>query len=390
MRSMIRQNQRTMLFIILSTFLLNFGFQVWQTLFNNFAVEDLNAGPAAVGLIQAVREIPGLMGFVIGFLALFIAETRIMSLSVVLLGLGITLSGAATSIPFLLVTTLLMSFGFHFFSPCSSALILMLIKKRDTPKMLGNLGSLGSLAAVAGTAVVLLLAVKEGYRYLFYGVGIVVMFCGLLLLPFGGGHKGLPLGRKVILRRRYRLYYSLSFLLGCRRHIFTTFAIYLLVREYHVGIETTALLYFINSVINIFTLRITGQLVGRLGERIALSITFGSLALVFLGYAYVTVLPLLFVLFIVDNIFFGFNIALTTYFQKVAVTQQEITSNVSTEQTINHIAAIIVPIIGGTVWAVYGSKMPFLFGVGIVLIGLVLTQFIRTPEMAVAPAVTSD
>ena len=388
MRDMIRQNQRTMLFIIFSTFLLNFGFQVWQTLFNNFAVEDLNAGPAAVGLIQAVREIPGLMAFVIGFLALYMTETRIMSISVILLGLGIVLSGAAYSIPVLLVATLVMSFGFHFFMPCSSSVVLMLIQKKDTPKTLGNLGSLGSLAAVAGTLVVLLLAASEGYRYLFYGVGAVVIVGGLLMLPFGGGHKGLPQGRKVILRQRYWLYYSLSFLLGCRRHIFTTFAVYLLVREYHVPIQTTAMLFLVNSLVNVFTLRITGQLVGRLGERVALSITFASLALVFLGYAYVTALPLLFILFVLDNIFFGFNIALTTYFQKIAVAPEEITSNVSTEQTINHIAAVIVPVVGGTVWAVYGSQMPFLFGVVIVLIGLVLTQFIRTPEMAPA-AVTA-
>ena len=387
MRDAMRDNRRTMLFIIASTFLLNFGFQVWQTLFNNFAVDDLNAGPAAIGLIQAVREIPGLLGFTIGFLALFMAETRIMSLSIVLLGIGIVLTGAAYNLPFLLFATLLMSIGFHYFSPCSSSVVLMLMKKKDTPKTLGNLGSLGSLAAVAGTSVVLLLAAREGYRWLFFAVGAIVILGGIALLPFGGRHRGLPPNRKVVLRRRYGLYYSLSFLLGCRRHIFTTFAIYLLVRDYGVGIQTTAMLFLINSIVNVFTLRITGQLVGRLGERTALTITFASLAVIFLGYAFVTSLAVLYVLFVLDNIFFGFNIALTTYFQKIALGPEEITSNVSTEQTINHIAAIIVPIVGGTVWAVYGSQMPFLFGVVIVLIGLVLTQFIRTsPENQVAVA----
>ena len=58
MGDILKENRRLLVFIILSNFLLNFGFQVWQTLFNNFAVEDLGAGPAAVGLIQAVREIP--------------------------------------------------------------------------------------------------------------------------------------------------------------------------------------------------------------------------------------------------------------------------------------------------------------------------------------------
>jgi len=381
MSDFLKDNRRLFVFIILSNFLLNLGFQVWQTLFNNFAVEELGAGPAAVGLIQAVRELPGLLGFVLAFLALYLSEIRIMSLSIVLLGAGVLLSGQAHGIPFLMFATLLMSIGFHFFYPTSNAVVLMVMKKQDTPRTLGNLGSLGSIASVAGTGIVFLLAARTGYRSLFLGVGILVILGGLMLLPFRGRSDDLPPGRRVVLRRRYWLYYTLSFLLGSRRHIFTTFAVFLLVREYHVSIQTTAMLFLVNSLVNVFTLRLTGQLVGRLGERLAMTITFGSLALVFLGYAYVRVLPMLFGLFVVDNIFFGFNVALTTYFQKIAVTKDEITSNLSVEQAIQHIAAITVPIIGGTVWEVFGAQAPFLFGVVIVLIGLALAQRIRvTPE----------
>lgn len=377
MGDILKDNRRLLLFIILSNFLLNFGFQVWQTLFNNFAVEELGAGPAAVGLIQAVREVPGLLGFALAFLALYMSELRIMSLSIVLMGVGVVLSGQATSISFLMFATLLMSIGFHFFYPSSSAVVLMALKKEDTPKTLGSLGSLGSLASVAGTGLVLLLATRVGYQKLFFGVGSLVIAGGLLLLFFRGHQEGLPTGRRVKLRRRYWLYYTLSFLLGSRRHIFTTFAVFLLVREHHVSIQTTALLFLFNSIINIVTLRLTGQWVGRLGERLALTITFASLALIFLGYAYITALPALFGLFILDNTFFGFNIALTTYFQKIAVTPEEITGNLSTEQAIQHIAAITVPILGGTVWELFGARAPFLFGVGIVLVGLLLAQRIR-------------
>ena len=378
MGNILKDNRRLLVFVVFSNFLLNFGFQVWQTLFNNFAVEQLGAGPAAVGLIQAVREIPGLLGFVLAFIALYVSELRIMGLSIVLMGVGVVLSGQATGIPFLMAATLLMSIGFHFFYPSSSAVVLMAMKKEDTPKTLGNLGSLGSLASVAGTGLVLLLADRAGYRNLFTGVGALVIAGGLLLLTFRSSPGSLPSGRQVKLRRRYWLYYTLSFLLGSRRHIFTTFAVFLLVREYHVPIRITAMLFLVNSIINVFTLRLTGQWVGRLGERLALTIAFGSLALIFLGYAYVTVLPALFGLFILDNIFFGFNVALPVYFQKIAVSREEITSNLSTEQAIQHIAAITVPVIGGTVWEMFGARAPFLFGVVIVLAGLVLVQ--RIPK----------
>lgn len=377
-----------MIYLVISNFLLYFGFQVWQTLFNNFAVESVKIGPAEVGLVQAVREIPGLLGFLVGFLALYLSEVRIMALSIILMGLGIVATGYSTTLPVLLVTTFVMSFGFHFFTPSANAALLMVARLSEAPRALGKLGSLGSLAAVAGTAVVYLAARPWGYQTLFAAVGILVMVGGAALWPLGGRAGELPSRRRVILRRRYWLYYALSFLLGSRRHIFSTFAIYLLVREYHISVQTTAVLFLVNSLINIVTLRWVGQLIGRFGERLTLSAAFAALTLVFVGYAFITALPVLYVLFVLDNIFIGFNLGLTTYFQKIAIAPEEITSNLSVEMTINHIAAIVIPVVGGTVWAVYGSQAPFLFGAAIVLAALALTQFMRfEPAPVVRPAV---
>jgi predicted MFS family arabinose efflux permease len=379
-----KNNRRVLMYLIVSNFLLNFGFQFWQAIFNNFAVEQIGIGPAGVGWVQALREVPGLMGFLLGFLALFLSETRIMAFSLILLGTGTLLTGQAHSVPFLLISTVIMSFGFHFFYPTNNAVVLMVVEKRHTPKVLGQLNSLGAVAAVAATGVVYFLSRVWDYPTLFLVVGGAVAVGGLLLLPLRNMQSGLPCRRRVVLRRQYWLYYALSFLMGSRRHIFTTFAVFLLVRDYGISVQTTAALFLVNSLVNVYALQLVGKLVGRLGERLMLSVAFGVLALVFLGYAYVTYLPLLFVFFVIDNIMFGVNLALPTYFQKIAVTPEEITTNVSVEQTINHIAAIVVPVVGGTVWELFGSTVPFLVGVGIVLVSLVLTQAMRTPAEPVA------
>jgi predicted MFS family arabinose efflux permease len=378
-RELLEKNRLMLVYLVASNFLLYFGFRTWQTLFNNFAVEELGIGPGGIGWIQALREIPGLMGFTLGFLALFFSEIRIMALSVILLGAGLVLTGFAEGFLLLVASTLVMSFGFHFFYPTNNAVVLMAVDKRDAPKTLGQLGSLNAVAMIVATGAVFLLADPWGYRTLYMIVGGLVLVGGLALLPFKGAKEGLPPRRQVVLRRRYWLYYTLSFLMGSRRHIFTTFAIFLLVNEYGISVQTTATLFLVNSLVNIFTLRWVGRLIGQLGERLMLSIAFGTLAFVFLGYAYVTYLQVLFLLFVIDNVMFGFNLALTTYFQKIAVTQEEITSNLSVEQTINHISAVVIPIIGGTVWVLFGSQAPFLVGVVIVLISLVLAQAIRTP-----------
>jgi len=388
MSETLKENRRMLVYLVVSNFMLYFGFRMWQAMFNNFAVEEMGVGPGSMGWIQAVRELPGLMGFLVGFLALSLSEVRIMALSVVLLGIGMFMTGQATDVSFLLISTVVMSFGFHFFYPSNNAVVLMAVEKQHTPKALGQLSSLAAVAALAATGMVYLLAGSWGYRRLFMVVGGLVVAGGLLLLPLGGGKEGLPPRRRVVVRRQYWLYYVLSFLMGSRRHIFTTFAIFLLVREYGISVQTTATLFLINSLINTYVLQLVGKLVSRLGERLMLSVAFGTLAFVFLGYAYVTYLPLLFALYVIDNVMFGFNLALITYFQKIAVTPEEITSNLSVEQTINHIAAVVVPVIGGTVWELFGSQAPFLAGIGIVLVSLVLTQFMRTTPEWVAVVVT--
>jgi len=389
MDEMKQDNRRVLVYLAVSNFLLYFGFRIWQAMFNNFAVEELGVGPGSIGWIQALREIPGLMGFLLGFLALRLSEVRIMALSVLLLGAGSLLTGQAQNIPFLLVSSLVMSVGFHFFYPSSNSVVLMTVRKEHAPQMLGQLSSVGAVAAVLATGAVYLWAERWGYRTLFSVVGGLGILGGLLLLPLGNAKGSLPPRRRVVLRRRYWLYYALSFLMGSRRHIFTTFAIFLLVREHGINVQTTATLFLVNSLINTYAYQLVGKLVGRLGERLMLSVAFGVLAVVFLGYAYVTYLPVLFLLFVIDNILFGFNLALTTYFQKIAVSPEEITSNISAEQTINHVASVVVPIAGGAVWEIFGSQAPFLAGAGLVLVSLALTQFIRTPREQIAVTATA-
>ena len=378
-----------LIYVVVSNLMLYFGFRVWQAMFNNFAVEEIGVGPGDIGWIQALREVPGLLGFLLGFLTIYISETRVMAVSIILLGTGAFLIGQAETVPVLLVSTVIMSIGFHFFYPSNTSVVLMMADKKESPRILGQLRSLGALAALLATGTVYLLAERVGYRTLFMIVGGAVAVGGLLLLPFRVTGEGLPHRRKVVLRRKYWLFYSLSFLMGSRRHIFTTFAIFLLVQRYGISVQTTATLFLVNSLINTYALQAVGKWVGRLGERFMLSVAFGTLIFVFLGYAFVTYLPLLFGLYVLDNILFGFNLALTTYFQKIAVTAEEITSNLSVEQTINHIAAIVVPILGGTVWKLYGSQAPFIAGAVIVAISLVLVQFIRTPADVVLVAAST-
>jgi len=385
MRELLARNRRIFVYLIVANFLHAFGHRIWQAMFNNFAVEKIGVGPEAIGWIQSVREVPGLLAFAVAFLALAFSEMRMMAAGVMLLGTGIILTGQSTTIPFLLTATLVMSAGFHFFNPCNNSVLLMSTDRESAPNALGQLRSLGAVAALVATGVVYLFAERLGYRTLFLLVGLAVIAGGAVLFVMARGKHHLPSRRHVRLRRRYWLFYTLAFLMGSRRHIFTTFAIFLLVSKFEIGVETTATLFLVNALINTYAYQKVGKLVTRFGERTILTIAFAGLIPIFLGYAYIGLLPVLLVLFVLDNILFGFNLAMTTYLQKIAVTREELTANLSLQETINHISAVVVPVVGGTIWALFGSQAPFLAGVGIAAVSLVFAQFIRTEEEPTAP-----
>jgi predicted MFS family arabinose efflux permease len=378
------QRRSALVVIVLTNLLFSFGFQLWRSIFNNFAVQDLGVRADQMGLVQSIREIPGLLGFSVGLLALLLTEMRIAGMSVVLMGIGMAMTGGAGNLPGLIVSTLIMSVGFHFVMSSNSSAVLLLVDEEKVPRTLGRLSSLNALTAVAGAGVVFLALDAVGFRPLFYAAGALLVVGGLALMPWARQPaRPVRARRRTPVRRRYWLYYMLEFLMGSRRHIFTTFAIFLLVSEHGVPAQTITVLYVINNLIGTFLYQHFGKIIARFGERRVLTLNFALLILVFLGYAYVPLLPVLYVLFVADHVLFGFRIALPSYFQKIAVQPQEITPNISLGQTINHIAAVTIPLVGGVVWETIGSRYTFLIGVGIVALSLVVVQWMRTERSAV-------
>ncbi|NOZ29937.1 MAG: MFS transporter [Chloroflexi bacterium] len=386
-------NRRLFLTLIVSNFLLFFGFSIWMSIFNNFAVGEIGVRPEQIGLIQSLREIPGLLGFTFALLALLMPEMRIMAFSTIILGIGLMMTGHSNSVTTLLVATMATSVGFHYFYNGSSAVALLGSHTDQAPRVLGKINGVIAAASIAATGITALVVRHVGERSILNASGIALIVGGLVLMPFmkQPGRKALPRRSSMPIRRRYWLYYILTFLMGSRRHIASTFAIFLLVKEYGISTQQTALLYLVNSLINTYAGPQIGRLVARFGERRVLTINYILLIGIFLGYAYLPWLKVLYVLFIMDSVLGGVGIALSSYFKRIAVSPDDITGNVSVAQSINHISAVILPLAGGWVWALFGSQYTFLFGVGIVSLALVLTQLMRVsggverPVPALAP-----
>lgn len=184
----------------------------------------------------------------------------------------------------------------------------------------------------------------------------------------------IPQHKKLIFKKRYWLYYALTFMAGARRQIFMAFAVFLLVKKFEYSVQGIAVLFLINNGINYFLSPFIGRCIVRFGERRMLSLEYLALVVIFIAYALVDSRMLAGVLYVLDHIFFNFAIAINTFFQKIA-DPMDIAPSMAMGFTINHVAAVVLPALGGLLWLV-DYRIPFLAGAGMSFVSLMLVQCI--------------
>ncbi len=374
MTSLIK-NRKTLLFILAAASPI--AFSAWQTMLNNFTVEVVGFTGKEIGLLQSLREVPGFLAFTVVYVLLFIRQQNFAILSLFMLGLGTALTGYFPSIVGLYLTTILMSTGFHYLETMQTSLSLQWLDKAEAPRVLGQIIGIRSFAtlAVLGGLYLILQFVEPNYIYIYTFTGLISMaiaaFCWIAVPHF---QDNILQRNELFLRRRYWLYYSLTFLAGARRQIFTVFAGFLLVQKFGFPLENMVLLVLVNSAVNIWIAPKIGQLISFIGERRALTLEYIGLIGIFLTYAVVDNTTLAVALYILDHIFFSMAIAIKTYFQKIA-DPADISSTAGISFTINHIAAVILPAILGLIWVVDHGAV-FIIGAMIAFCSLLLSQLI--------------
>ncbi|CAM4134387.1 hypothetical protein VIAG107301_00145 [Vibrio agarivorans] len=117
-------------FLIIVSIIVPIAFSSWMALLNNFVIEKANFDGADIGLLQSVREIPGFLAFTAIFLLAFVREQRFMLLSLAMLTIGVAATGFFPSFVGLMLTTLLMSVGFHYFETLKQSLSLQWLDER--------------------------------------------------------------------------------------------------------------------------------------------------------------------------------------------------------------------------------------------------------------------
>ncbi|MCK5221915.1 MAG: MFS transporter [Candidatus Aminicenantes bacterium] len=364
-------------FLFILTIASAVGLQGWRTLFNNFAVEQAGVDGLWVGIIQSVREVPGFLALLVIYLLLIFKEHNLSRISVIMLGVGVGLTGFFPSNIGLVFTTLLMSVGFHYFETTNQSLTLQHFNKNDSAIVMGRFKSISSLANIGIGLTIWTLSQFIAMRELFLMIGAVVILLAFRTVFIDPSDNDLPpQKKKMVLKSKYWLFYVLNFLAGARRQIFVVFAVFLLVEHYKFSIQMITALFVINNFVNYLLAPVIAKAINRYGERRVLSLEYGSLIFIFVAYAFVESPILAGGLYILDHIFFNFSIAIKTYFQKTGDTE-DIAPSMAVSFTINHITAVFLPFVGGMLWMI-DRRIPFIMGAVISVFSLIFVQFIRT------------
>ncbi len=377
MKSYDDDNRQVFIFLMILAVTCAFGFQGWRNVLNNFAVENVGINGRQNGILQGMREIPGFLTFLVIYLLLVIREHRLITVALALMGLGVGLTGYLPSFYGLIFTTILMSFGFHYYETTSQSMVLQHFSSKQVPVVMARFRSYSALTNLGVGAFVF------GLSYILEYPTITGIIGGLVVAVAVGSmfrcpipKEGSPQTKHVVLRTRYWLFYALTFMAGARRQIFVAFAVFLLVEKFAFSIQEIVALFFFNNLINFMLAPLVGKAINRFGERAVLSVEYSMLILVFLTYAFADSKLIVAAAYVADHIFFGCSIAIPSFFRKIA-DPREVASSISMGFTINHIVAVLVPIAGGLVWMV-NYKIPFIGGAVFAAVSLTLAQFVRT------------
>jgi predicted MFS family arabinose efflux permease len=360
--------QLTLFFCAIICFTTAMG--VHESIFNNYLRDTFAMSAGKRGWLELPRELPG-------FLVVLMAGILCM-LPVTHLGVVGTLTFAAGMIGIMLAGARLWpmmammmvgSAGLHLIQPTESSISLALSGHSSRGRRMGQVGMIGTLGTVLGSGLVWLAFDRDAPQYQvgFACAAAMAAMAAVVFTLMHIPHLHQPRPRLVV-RRRYWLYYLLEALFGARKQIFITFGVWVLISVYGQPATGIAQLIMIASVIGIVFKPLAGAAIDRFGERTVMIVDGVLLAGVCIGYGYAmrfapnpdAALTVARGCFIADNLLFALGTSRAVYLSRIVESPGDLTSTLALGVSINHLPSMTVPAVAGAVWEHFGYERVFL------------------------------
>ena len=368
--------------------LFSFSQSVINSVFNNFLNESFSITDFQRGILEIPREMPGLLVVFFSALFFFLSARRLATLAFVLAAAGTLFLGLfSTSYAVMLGWLFMYSTGQHIFLPLNQSLGMEFAKEGNAGKVLGRQVGAMNFSAIAGSFIIFL-----GFRYLDFtftlsyiiaALGFIAGAVFIFLMRPGRSH---PAKSKIILRKKYGLFYWLSILFGTRKQLFLTFAPWVLVTIFEQQTAMVATLLTIGGIIGIVFNPLLGRAIDHLGERAILMGEALVLIFVCLGYGYAKSLfsaPVALLVasacFILDQLLMSVSMARATYLRKIALKPEDVSPTLIMGVSIDHVFSIGIALVSGFLWLKLGYQYVFLLGALIAGVNLASAYFVKIP-----------
>lgn len=378
------RRRAALIFLAIASAGVGFAINIQIAINANYAVDVMNLSGGQQGHLEAIRESCGITA--VGLLALLagLAEPLVGVAVLIVMGVGLGAYAYVPSYGWLIVASVVWSQGFHIWVPLPNSMTLGVAEPDRRGRRLGQIGMAGAVGGGLG-----LLA---GYLLGKFGVPIRSLYylAGGMCILAAGACLAVPRniktpGPRLVFRRRYGLYYLLSFLEGWRKQVVLTFASYLLVRKYGASMTTMLTLWMCIQAICWAAAPLAGKLVDRWGERRVLIAYYICLAAFFVAYAFLPVPGLLYAVFILDGSMFVFSMALTTLAGRLAPAAER-TATLSMGVAMNHVAAVAMPLSGAYLWEHVGPQWVFVIGATAAALSIMAASHVPPKAAPVHPA----
>jgi predicted MFS family arabinose efflux permease len=383
---------RGTILLALTTFCFGFALAAQQNIVANYFEDELGLAGPQFGYITAIREIPGFL--LIWLTALFyrLSLPRLTFGALLLLAVGYGFFGFSDSFWTVAPWVIISSIGYHTFLQTQSALGLTLAREEHSGRILGKMAAINQTGALVGLAVVFI-TFQQGwlsFNGMFIVCGLMAMLAALFVFNFpslrnGEAYGGSQRRQPIVFRREYRLYYLLSLLDGARQQIFFSFGIWVLINQFDLSVpQISAVLVATTIAAIVLTPRI-GRALDAYGERQVLLYVNIAFVLALLGYALVDQVQAALVCYVIYTFIAPLAaMGATVYLRKIAPAS-EIAPSLAMGLTMQHAAAVIVPIVTGFILNYVGYQIPFMVASGFAIVTIFITRRLnpadqKTPE----------
>ncbi len=356
-------------FILLAISVLSLGMAmgIQGSIVTNYFSDELGLEGSSFGYITAIREIPGFLLIFLTALFYRMSLPRLTALAFLCVAVGYGFFGLSFSFWTVAPWVVIASIGFHTFNQTQYAMGMSLTTENRAGTILGRLAAVNHIGALLAMLVITVTFHFDllSFRATFAIAGAIALIGAVAIFRFpnlrdGVEEEAVVERQKFVLRRPYRLYYYLSLLDGGRQQIFFSFGLFVLVAEYGMSVAEISALLIVVRLVGIFTSSRIGGIIDQHGEKQVLSlINFGYIAAL-AGYAFIHNVYVAAFFYLLYSFMMPLSLmGAATYLRKVAVTD-EIAPSLAMGVTLQHAAAIVVPISAGFILNYTGYQVPFM------------------------------